>query len=294
MSQKDSLSRFLFDKLQIRGEFVHLDESWRAVLSKHDYPAVVRDVLGEAVAATVLLSATIKFLGSITLQIQGDGPVGMLVVQVNTDKQLRAMASYDEDQSLAEGLKNLFGEARLVISIEMGETGERYQGIVELSEGSVADALEEYFRSSEQLQTRLWLAANDEMAAGFLLQEMPKQEKHDDDDDAWQRSVMLAETLRQEELFTLNAQEILHRLYHEEDVRLFKSDQISFSCSCSRERIENTLKSLGEKEVREILTEQGNVGVDCNFCNQHYEFDAVDVERLFFSGYAMDMSDTRH
>jgi len=290
---KDLLNRFLFDKAPVRGEVVHLDDSWKAVLEKHQYPEKVRDVLGEAMAAATLLSATIKFLGSITLQIQGDGPVSMLVVQVNTDKKVRATATYEGD-SFEEGLYNLFGEARLMITIEMENVSERYQGIVELSNESIAASIEEYFKSSEQLETRLWLTANAEIAAGFLLQQMPKESMPDVNDDSWNRFCVLAETLKDEELMTLGADELLHRLYHEEDVRLFTPDKIEFSCSCSIERIEKTLKSMGYDEVRSILDEQGKVEVDCNFCNHHYEYDAIDVEKIFMDGLAITPSNTRH
>ena len=293
MSKKDILNRFMFEKAPVRGELVQLDQAWQAVISRHDYPAEVRDILGQAMAATTLLSATIKFLGSITLQIQGDGPVSMLVVQVNTEKKVRAMASY-EDEELKPGLKNLFGDARLMITIEMDNAAERYQGIVELGDRDIAAALEEYFKQSEQLKTRLWLTADDKMAAGFLLQEMPKESMPDEDGDAWNRFTLLADTLEDKELYQLNAQEILHRLYHEEDVRLFAPEQIEFSCSCSQEKIEQTLRTMGAEEVQDILAEQGHVEVACNFCNQRYKFDAVDVKKLFIHGLTMDASETRH
>ncbi|NOY66788.1 MAG: Hsp33 family molecular chaperone HslO [Gammaproteobacteria bacterium] len=289
---KDLLNRFLFDKYPVRGEVVHLDDAWKAVLDKHDYPELVRNMLGEAMAATALLSATIKFLGSITLQIQGDGPVSMLVVQVTTDKKIRAMATY-ESSELQPGLKNLFGEARLMITIEMENAAERYQGIVELGDRNIAASLEEYFKSSEQLETRLWLTANGEVAAGFLLQQMPK-ESMPNASDGWNRFCVLAETLKDDELISLEAEELLHRLYHEDDIRLFTPDRIEFSCSCSSDRIEKTLKNMGYEEVKSILAEQGKVEVDCNFCNHHYEYDAIDVEKIFIDGLAVAPSNTRH
>jgi len=291
---KDLLHRFIFDKAPVRGEFVQLHDTWKDALDKHDYPPVVRQVLGECMAATALLSATIKFLGKITLQIQGDGSIPMLVVQVNTDKKLRGMASYEGDD-LQPGLSNLFGDdARLMITIEMDESSERYQGVVELGNESIAAALEEYFRSSEQLKTRLWLSCTEEVAAGFLLQEMPKESMPEAEDDEWTRLSILAATLTAEELVSLTIKEILHRLYHEDDVRLFSPDQVEFFCNCTRQRIEKTLKTLGEEEVRDILQEQGSVSVDCNFCNHHYSFDAIDVETMFVAGFSIETTDTRH
>jgi molecular chaperone Hsp33 len=292
MTEKDQLHRFIFDNAPVRGEMVQLQKSWQSILERHEYPAVVRNVLGEAMAATVLLSATIKFLGSITLQIQGDGPVSMLVVQVKTDKTVRAMASY-EDEEIQAGLKNMFGDAKLVITIEMENAAERYQGIVELGDEGIAEALEEYFHRSEQLETRLWLSADEHIAGGFLLQQMPGDSAVDmEEKDDWNRLVLLADTLKKEELTTLSVQEVLHRLYHEDDLRLFTPDLIEFSCSCSREKIEKTLVGLGYKEVKEILTEQGSVGVDCNFCNLHYEFDSIDVETIFADALMMRAPET--
>ena len=295
MKDKDQLHRFIFDNVPVRGEAVQLQASWKAILDRHEYPPVIRDVLGEAMAATVLLSATIKFLGSITLQIQSDGPVSMLVVQVKTDKTVRAMASYeDEDEELKPGLKNLFGDAQLVITIEMDNASERYQGIVELGDKNIAASLEEYFRSSEQLETKLWLAADEHNVGGFLLQQMPGEPSADGERDDWNRLVILANTLKDEELKTLPAKDLLQRLYHEDDIRLITPDLVEFSCSCSKEKIEKTLHTLGYEEVKDILDQQGGVGVDCNFCNQRYEFDSIDVETMFRDGLRIRAPETRH
>lgn len=293
MKDKDQLHRFIFDNAAVRGEVVQLKDSWQDVLERHEYPPVLRDVLGQAMAATVLLSATIKFLGSITLQIQSDGPVSMLVVQVKTDKTVRAMASY-EDDDLQAGLKNMFGDAKLVITIEMDNASDRYQGIVELGDKDIAASLEEYFRRSEQLETRLWLAADENTASGFLLQQMPGDAAADGEKDDWNRFVILANTLKDEELQTLPAKDILQRLYHEDNLRMFTPDQVAFACSCNKEKIEKTLHSLGYEEVKDILVQQGSVGVDCNFCNQHYEFDSIDVETMFGALSPVNNPDTRH
>lgn len=294
MKDKDQLHRFIFDNVPVRGEIVQLQSSWQSILDRHEYPPVIRDVLGEAMAATVLLSATIKFLGSITLQIQSNGPVSMLVVQVKTDKTVRAMASYEEDEELQPGLKNLFGDAQLVITIEMDSAAERYQGIVELGDKNIAAALEEYFRSSEQLETRLWLAADEHHAGGFLLQQMPGESSADGERDDWNRLVILANTLKDDELKTLSAKELLQRLFHEDNIRLFTPDLVEFACSCSKEKIEKTLHTLGYEEVKDVLDQQGSVGVDCNFCNQHYEFDSIDVETMFTDGVRIYAPETRH
>ena len=175
MSDRDKLHRFIIENTDVRGEIVHLDDSWQAVLSRHDYPEAVRDLLGEAMAASVLLGATIKFDGSLTLQIQGDGPVSLLVVQVSAEGTLRGVAEWNEDVAKAP-LKDLFRNGRLAITIDTGESLENYQGIVDLGDSDLASALEGYFATSEQLDTRIWLVADENKAAGFMLQEMPPNE----------------------------------------------------------------------------------------------------------------------
>lgn len=287
---KDSLHRFLFERTNVRGELVHLDASWQAALERKDYPEPVRDLLGQALAAAALLSATIKIDGSLTLQLQGAGPVTLLVVQATAQRSLRGLAHW-EGEVQPGTFAELVGEGRLAITLDPGEIGDRYQGIVDLQNDSLAHCLEDYFKHSEQLATRLWLTSNGESAAGMLLQELPAETE---DHDAWARDVHLGETIKEEELLELPAREILHRLYHEEDVRLFEAEPVSFRCSCSRERIETVLRGLGHQEVLSIIEEQGAVCVDCEFCNQRYEFDPVDVEGLFAAADQPDVPPTRH
>jgi molecular chaperone Hsp33 len=290
MIDRDSLRRFVFEHSQVRGQLVHLDASWRAVQARFDYAPVVRDLLGQALAASALLVATLKMEGSLTLQIRGDGPVSLLVVQATSARTLRGLAHSAPDVSAAP-LPELFGDARLVITIDPEQSRERYQGIVELKGDTLAAALESYFAESEQLATRLWLAVDEQQAAGLLLQALPGT---DEDPDAWQRAVLLAETLRDAELLSLPAEQLLHRLYHEEDIRLFEPAPLSFRCSCSRERIETVLRGLGYDEVQSILRDEGVIGVDCEFCNQHYDFDSVDAERLFAAATTPPVPKTRH
>jgi molecular chaperone Hsp33 len=287
---RDTLHRFLFEHTNVRGELVHLDASWQAALERKDYPPPVQELLGQAMAAAVLLTATIKFNGSLTLQLQGGGPVSLLVVQATPQRNLRGLAHWDGEVEHGS-LPELTGGGRLAITIDPGEGRERYQGIVALEQDSLAGCLEQYFSHSEQLPTRLWLAADGVSAGGMLLQQLPRETE---DDDAWYRDVHLGETITHEELLQLPALEILRRLYHEEDVRLFDADPVSFRCGCSRERIESLLRGLGRDEVQDILREQGNVRVDCEFCNQRYEFDAVDVEALFAGSDQPEVPSTLH
>lgn len=298
---KDTLQRFLFDNLSVRGEIVHLDATWQAVLERHQYPEPVQHALGELMAAVSLLIATLKFKGQLIAQIQGDGPVSLLVVEGTSEKTLRAMANckdekFKDEKFSDESLHGLFGDARLVITLEP-EKGERYQGIVSLSGDNIAGALTDYLLRSEQLDTDLWLVADSKQAAGLLIQKLPDTEKvksgsnilsSDENEknvdlDGWNRIQQLSSTIKDEELLELGAEEIIHRLYHEEDIRLFESELISFRCSCSHDRVANMLRSLGAEEVHSIIEEQETIDVACEFCNHNYSFDAVDVEQLFAS-----------
>jgi molecular chaperone Hsp33 len=290
MIERDSLHRFLIEHTNVRGEWVHLDATWQAVLERGDYPPVVKETLGEAMAAVALLAATLKFKGSLVMQISGDGPIGMLVVQATSERTLRGLAHFEGDVPPGD-LSARFGNGRIVITIDPGEGMERYQGVVGLVGASLGEALRDYFERSEQLPTQLWLAADGTAAAGLLIQRMPGPEE---DADAWNRAVTLAETVTREELLTLNAQQVLHRLYHEEDVRLFERDPVSFRCSCSRERVGDMLVSLGADEARSILEDEGDIRVTCEFCNAHYVFDAVDVEELFAARDKPPVKPTRH
>jgi molecular chaperone Hsp33 len=293
----DSLQRFLFDQSHVRGELVHLDTAWCAVLERHDYPPVLRTVLGELMAAATLLAAMLKLNGSLILQIQGQGPVSLLVVECDGELNVRATAKWEGE---LEGLSfaQMVGDGRFVITLDPRDSGQTYQSIVALDSDSVAGVLQDYMQRSEQLETRLWLAANDQGAAGLLLQKMPHQgglgATVEQDDDMWQRVKMLTDTVTHGELLGLSAEELLHRLYNEEDVRLFDSKRVEFRCSCSRDKVGRMLKMLGPDEVHAVLAEQGAVEVNCEFCNQQYRFDAVDAEQVFAAEVLLDAGDIVH
>lgn len=278
-TSSDSLQRFLFDAAPIRGEFVHLDESWRSVLARHDYPLPLRNLLGELMASAVLLAAMLKLQqGSLILQIQGQGPVSLLVVECSGDLQVRATAKW-EGELVSSKVAELIGDGRFVITLDQKNGGQMYQGIVALEGETVAEILQNYMLRSEQLETRLWLAADGQQAAGMLLQKLPEQP--DGDTDAWTRAVVLAETVRHDELLSLSVPELLHRLYHEEDIRLFDAQPVVFGCSCSRENVAEMLKMIGIDEVDSVLEEQGSIQVCCEFCNQCYVFEEEDIDEVF-------------
>jgi molecular chaperone Hsp33 len=291
MQYHDSLQRFIFEHEPIRGEIVHLDATWQAVLERRAYPPRVRNVLGELMAAAALLTSTLKFDGRLIMQIQGNGPVSLLVVECTSDRKMRAIAQWKGEVPEAP-LSELVGDGRLAVTIDPLKGKERYQAIVNLEGLTVAEAFENYFARSEQLATRLWLASDAQQAAGMLLQRLPGSPLQDDD--AWMRAVHLGSTVTRQELLALPVQQIIRRLYHEEDIRLFSRMPVSFRCSCSRERVEAVLRMLGPDEIRSILEEQGSVSVDCEFCGSRYEFDRIDAEQLFAAAHSIPATNTRH
>jgi molecular chaperone Hsp33 len=277
---RDCLHRFVFEGLPIRGHLVHLDAAWRALIEHRRYPEAIRNTLGEAVAASLLLAATIKFDGVLSLQVQGEGPVHLLLAQCTSGLGVRGLARYREPGTEAGPVSAMFGAGNLTVTLENDDRTQRYQGIVPVSGERLAESLQVYFETSEQLPTRLWLHADERGASGMLLQRLPGEEGADVAD-AWRRVQMLGETLTPAELSQLADTEILRRLFNEDDLRLFDPAPVYFRCRCSRERVAGMLRSLGEDETRSVLLERGNVEVSCDFCNKTYVFDAVDVEQLF-------------
>lgn len=290
MDNADQLLRFSFGQLDIRGELVYLDDSWQQILARHDYPDTVRLQLGEALAAAALLSVTIKFDGTLIVQIQGKGPLRSLVAQMTSKGALRGLARWDGQ--VPEGdLHRVFGDGSMLITI-MKEGGERYQSIVSLEGQALSDALAAYFRQSEQLPSSFRLFVTGERVAGLFLQQLPTADAASGRDslsreareEHWQRINLLASTVQAEELLALPAETLLHRLFHEEQVHLLGAAPVHFACTCSRGKVTNTLASFGKQELQDILAQEGSIKVDCEFCNEQYLFDAVDVEALFEPG----------
>ncbi len=287
----DTLRRFLFEYAPIRGEVVRLDSVWQSVIERHDYPPVLQKLMGELCAAAVLLAATLKLKGSMVLQIHGKGAVKLLVVECSGDLELRATAKWEGD--LTQGtLQELVGDGRFVITLDPKDGNQAYQGIVALEGDSIAEILQNYMTRSEQLETRLWLAADGKHAAGMLLQKLPEQ--HEPDADAWDRAVQIADTLKPEELLNLPSAELVHLLYHEEDIRLFDAQAVVFRCTCSRDNVARMLHMLGREEVDAILAERGDVEVYCEFCNQRYVFDSIDADAVFIDIMAVAANWTLH
>ena len=267
----------------VRGAIVQLEAVWGAVLERRTYPVPVRNLLGETTAAAALLATSIKFKGSLILQMQGRGPVDLLVVECNSDDTLRATAKWSGDPWPGP-LKALLGDGRFAITIAP-EKGENYQGIVTLEGDTVAQALEHFMAHSEQVRTHLWLASDGRRAAGLMLQMLP--EATDGDAAAyWEHATTLAATIRPDELLDLPPDSVLRRLFHGETVRVFDSAPLQFRCSCSEQRVVAMLRMMGPAEVASIIETEGRVEVSCEFCGQQYRYDAAAAAALFPSGNA--------
>ena len=324
MSSNDNLQKFMFDNAAVRGELVELSDTWQHIRTRRAYPAPVQTMLGQMLAAAALLSANLKFDGTMILQLHGDGPVRLLVVECNSELEMRATAKLAPDAEIAldaqlNDMVNCHGKGRFVITLDPNSKlpgRQAYQGVVPLDGDDIATVLEHYMLRSEQLDTKLVLAADDHVVRGLLLQKLPHEGGtkpsaaatvadaaaataaaetpvaegttdpginlvSDEDLDTWQRATMLAGTLHEPELLTTPVAQLLHRLFWEETLRVFEPKHPQFRCTCSRERVGNMLKMLGKPEIDSALEEMETLGIDCDFCGQHYAFDRVDCAQLF-------------
>lgn len=297
MTSHDFTQRFLFDETDVRGELATLDRSYVEVLAKHSYPEPVAQLLGEMLAAAALLCGTLKFEGLLVLQARSSGPIPLLMVECSSEREVRGIARYEEAEITASAsLGELMPDGVLALTIDPRH-GQRYQGIVPLEGANLAECLSGYFATSEQLPTRFWLNADGRCARGLLLQQLPPSRIKDAQarQDSWEHVVTLADTLTAEELLGLDNEVILHRLFHEEAVRLFDEQPVAFSCSCSRDRAANALISMGQADVESLLDEQqGEIRVDCQFCNEQQVFDAADITQIFAGGGTQTPGNTRH
>lgn len=273
----DLLHQFSFDGTDVRGEIAQLEHSYQEVIRRHAYPKVIAQALGELLAATALLSANLKFPGRLTLQVRLGGSIRLLQAETNEKGELRAIARYDEHQ---EETQLSFVDGQMVITVEP-ENGQRYQGITAIAGGNIAQALEEYFRQSEQLPTQFWLVASTDKATGFMLQKVPAPAGTEVDEDAWARLNFLAATVKKEELLDLAAPTLLQRLFHEETTRVYPATPVSFHCTCSKDRLGNALRQIGYTELDGMLKDMGRIDIHCEFCQQPYHFERADVEELF-------------
>jgi len=294
MSNKDQIQRFMFDQLGARGQLVGLQESYQEAVSNHDYPAAIQQLLGEFMTAAVLLSTTIKFDGSLTLQAQGDGELSLIMAECRHNQEVRGVARWEGEQLPSSAdFKALLGNGRMAVTITP-DKGQRYQGIISLEGDSIANCLENYFQQSEQLQTRVWLTTEPgHSASGLLIQVLPQAQEAVQDVDGWDRICQLSDTLSNEELSRLQNEDILHRLYHEEVVRVFPASDVQFKCSCSAYRTLQAIVSMGKEEMEEIFSEQPQITVRCEFCNSGYEVTQDDINE-YLSDNGNNGSHTLH
>ncbi|MGO1295676.1 MAG: Hsp33 family molecular chaperone HslO [Vibrio sp.] len=275
------LNRYLFENLSVRGELVQLDETYQKIITSKEYPTAVQRLLGELVVATSLLTATLKFEGSITVQLQGDGPLTLAVINGDNNHNVRGVARCSDDIAEDATIHDMLGKGHIVITIEPKD-GERYQGVVGLEGDNLSEIIENYFERSEQLKTRMWLRVGEQdgqaHAAGMLIQVMPDGTGSAED---FERLEQLTDTIKNEELFTLEANELLYRLYNQETVKLYEPKPITFFCSCSRERSAAAIITLNRQEVDTILAEEGHISLHCDYCGSNYTFDPMQVAELF-------------
>jgi len=271
--KNDVLNRYLFDDLHVRGELVQLKDTYKDIMNLHDYPAAVSQLLGELVAATCLLTATLKFEGEIAVQLQGDGPIGYLAVNGNHKQEMRGIVRLSTDTD-ATTLRELVGKGNMIITIRPDQ-GEPYQGVVALEKDTLADCLAHYFEVSEQIPTKIWLFSDNEkqQAAGCLVQLLPdgddKEKQHLD----FEHLCQITNTIKSDEIFTLEAEALLYRLYHQETVQLFEPQQVIYQCSCSEEKCLTTIAQIEPAELKSIIKERGHVDMTCDYCKTTYTFD---------------------
>jgi len=295
----DSLQHFLFENTPIRGNIVHLNHTYQQILQHQTLPLVLKQALGELMAASALLSATLKMEGVMVLQLQSKGALKLLVVECSSNLEMRATAKWDverTDEIANSTFLNLVKNGHFVITLDPN-SGAPYQGIVSIEGETIAEMLENYMQRSQQIDTSLWLHCDGESASGMLLQKLPEQLGQNlemQDADAWNRVNVLAQTVTNDELQSLSPERLLTRLFSEEDIRLFEEKHTRFHCSCSKTKVSNMLRLLGADEVNSIIAERENIEVNCDFCNKQYVFDAVDAAALFASEPVIKLSDSTH
>ncbi|OUR78891.1 Hsp33 family molecular chaperone [Colwellia psychrerythraea] len=282
MSQFNVLNRYLFTDAHARGELVQLSSSFKSIIKNHNYPAGVEKLLGELLSATCLLTATLKFEGDITVQLQGDGPVGYMSVSGNNKQQMRGIAKMAEETS-AETLQTLIGKGTMIITIRPS-VGEAYQGVVALDKATLADCLAHYFEVSEQIPTKIWLFSDTEqqLTAGALVQLLPDGngsiENKEQQQSDFEHLCQLTNTIKSEEVFSLEAEALLYRLYHQEKVNIFEPQKVSYVCGCSADKCLSAISQIEPSEIKAILAEQGKISMTCDYCITTYDFDELSLK----------------
>lgn len=276
---QDSIQQFIFEKTDIRGEIVRLDNSFQTIMQQHHYPESIFGILGQTLVASVLMSAALKFEGQFTVQFQSDTAIKLLVAKCTQDFYIRGLAQYDE--TLLATQQHLLAGGQMVVTVEPDNAVKPYQSIIPLTEESIANNLENYFSQSVQIPTRIWLAVDNQRAVGMLLQLLPRQTQTvEERENFWQHAVKLGETITEQELLSLDNKTILHRLYHAEEVRVFEPQSIQFRCQCSKARMDNVIRMLGKQEADDIFATKQVIDITCEYCNTKYSYDRIDVAAI--------------
>ena len=281
MSDINALQSFLFQKANVRGQIVRLEDTYQTILTQHAYPPMIRYLLGEALVSCLLLTGSLKLEGDISLQFQGDKRLSLLLAQCDNELNVRAFAKYDDNLKVEE-YANAFLAGKMVLTINPHQHTQAYQSIVPIQSTDMSENLTHYFAQSEQLTTKIWLASDENRVAGMMLQLMPDTESNSQNrENFWEYATQLGQTVTNEELLTLDNETLLYRLYHETELMLFDSRAARFRCRCSRNKMLQVVKMLGEQDAQNLIKERRTIDVNCDFCNSHYQFDGIDVALLF-------------
>jgi len=275
----NTINRFLFKDLDIRGQHLSLIDTWQDMIQNRGYSVLVRQLFGELSALAIFLANGIKHKGKLTLQVQGSGIVSLLLVEVTSDLKIRGMVRSDSTIEEDDSLDKILGEGQIVATLYNSQTDHSFQSLVPINQKGLIATFEDYFFQSEQLESRLWVSSTQENLCAMLLQKMPEADQHDSE--GWHRVGTLSDTITQDELISLDAESLLHRLFHEETLQLFNADWVGYECEQSKERFEKIIYDLGEQDARDLLKERGEIAIHNEICNEHLFFDVQDVDRIF-------------
>ena len=275
----NTINRFLFKDLDIRGQHLSLIDTWQDMIQNRGYSVLVRQLFGELSALAIFLANGIKHKGKLTLQVQGSGIVSLLLVEVTSDLKIRGMVRSDSTIEEDDSLDKILGEGQIVATLYNSQTDHSFQSLVPINQKGLIATFEDYFFQSEQLESRLWVSSTQENLCAMLLQKMPEADQHDSE--GWHRVGTLSDTITQDELISLDAESLLHRLFHEETLQLFNADWVGYECEQSKERFEKIIYDLGEQDARDLLKERGEIAIHNEICNEHLFFDEQDVNRIF-------------
>ena len=275
----NTINRFLFKDLDIRGQHLSLIDTWQDMIQNRGYSVLVRQLFGELSALAIFLANGIKHKGKLTLQVQGSGIVSLLLVEVTSDLKIRGMVRSDSIIEEDDSLDKILGEGQIVATLYNSQTDHSFQSLVPINQKGLIATFEDYFFQSEQLESRLWVSSTQENLCAMLLQKMPEADQHDSE--GWHRVGTLSDTITQDELISLDAESLLHRLFHEETLQLFNADWVGYECEQNKERFEKIIYDLGEQDARDLLKERGEIAIHNEICNEHLFFDEQDVNRIF-------------